>query len=326
MTEDRTFAVQLEAPVASRAIHIVAAASGRGAPDVGCGLGPEALLRSSFMTRLKQAGLRTRWDATLPPASHAEPLSAVRDVCARLGDRVLGIMRSGARPFVLSGDHSCAIGAWNGVAQAVRSRGSLGLIWIDAHMDAHQPSTSHSGALHGMPLACLLGYGDPNLLALADVPALSPENVCLVGVRSFEPEEQSFLAGLGVRVFYMEEIARRGLADVMAEAHAIASRGSAGFGVTLDVDALDPQDAPGVGSPEPGGLRAVELLGELATIGRDPRLLAVEITEYNPLHDHDGRTAGVVSELAVALLGGERRVTRTRSADQARSNGIAAAA
>jgi hypothetical protein len=160
-----------------------------------------------------------------------------------------------------------ATGTWSGAAAALRPRGALGLLWIDAHMDAHRPHTSPSGNLHGMPLACLLGHGEPALATLAGAPALAPAHVCLVGVRSYEAEEAQLLEQLGVRVFLMDEVRRRGLPAVLREAHAVVTRGTAGFGVTLDVDAVDPQEAPGVGTPAPGGLRAGSLLAELERLG-----------------------------------------------------------
>ncbi len=286
-----------------RTICIVGAASGRGARDHGCEAGPEALRRSVLSTRLWRGGVDPVWDATLTPEAESDDAQAVRGLCERLSRRVRGITERGAFPLVLGGDHSCAIGTWSGVAAAVRKRGPLGLIWIDAHMDAHTPASSPSGALHGMPLACLLGHGEPSLVALMDGHALAPEHVCLIGVHSFEPAETELLSRLGVRVFSMDDIDQRGLADVMAEAHTIATQGTAGFGVTIDLDVIDPAEAPGVGSPVPWGLECAALAHALAAVSSDPRLVGAEIAEYNPSADKDGHTAGVAAELATALLG-----------------------
>ena len=286
-----------------RSIRILGAATGRGAGDVGCQSGPEALRRGGFVSRLAQRGLDASWEATLRIAPHGDTLPAVRDLSTRLSRRVHGLLARGGTPLVLGGDHSCAIGTWTGVAAATRPRGALGLIWIDAHMDAHLPHTSPSGNLHGMPLACLLGHGEEALVSVAGSAALRPEHVCLVGVRSFESGEAELLARLGVRVIFMDEVRRRGLADAMQEAHAIATHGTAGFGVTFDLDALDPEDAPGVGTPEASGIRQHELVPELAPLGADRRLMALEIAEYNPLRDQAGRTAAVVEAVALAVLG-----------------------
>ena len=286
-----------------RTVCIVGAASGRGARNEGCEAGPEVLRRSQLSTRLWQAGLDPIWDATIQPEATTDDTAAVRGVCTRLARRVLNIIERGAFPLVVGGDHSCAIGTWSGVAAAVRSRGPLGLIWIDAHMDAHTPATSPSGALHGMPLACLLGHGEPSLVAAIEGQALAPHRVCLIGVRSFEPDEAELLSRLGVRVFSMDEVAKRGLPAVMSEAQAIATRGTAGYGVTIDLDVIDPAEAPGVGSPVPWGLECAALTDALAAMKDDPRLIAAEIAEYNPRIDNEAQTAGVVVQLATALLG-----------------------
>ena len=286
-----------------RTVCIVGAASGRGARNGGCEAGPEVLRRSQLSTRLWRGGLDPIWDATIQPDATTDDTAAVRGLCTRLSRRVRSITERGAFPLVLGGDHSCAIGTWSGVASAVRARGPLGLIWIDAHMDAHTPATSPSGALHGMPLACLLGHGEPSLVALMDGQTLVPGHVCLVGVRSFEPDEAELLSRLGVRVFSVDEVDQRGLGVVMSEAHAIATRGTAGFGVTIDLDVIDPAEAPGVGSPVPWGLECAALTDALATVSGDPRLIAAEIAEYNPRIDNEIQTAGVAAQLATALLG-----------------------
>ena len=286
-----------------RAVYIVGAASGRGARNSGCEAGPEALRRSVLSTRLWRAGLNPVWDSILYATPGNDNTEAVRGVCSRLAQRVRDIAARGAFPLVLGGDHSCAIGTWSGIAGAVRPRGRLGLIWVDAHMDAHTPATSPSAALHGMPLACLLGHGEPSLVALMQSWPLVAEDVCLVGVRSFEPDEAELLSHLGVRVFSGDEVDRRGLAEVMAEAREIVTRNTAAFGITIDLDVIDPAEAPGVGTPVPWGLECGALAHALAAVSSDPRLAAAEIAEYNPHADKDSHTAHVAVELATALLG-----------------------
>ena len=286
-----------------RTVHIIGAASGRGARDSGCEAGPEALRRSVLSTRLWRAGLNPVWDSVLYPALGIDNTEAVHGLCSRLGQRVRGIAARGAFPLVLGGDHSCAIGTWSGVAAAIRPRGRLGLIWVDAHMDAHTPATSPSAALHGMPLACLLGHGEPSLVALMESRPLAAADVCLVGVRSFEPDEAELLSRLGVRVFSGDDVDRRGLAEVMAEARDIVTGNTAAFGITIDLDVIDPAEAPGVGTPVPWGIECAALAHALATVSSDSRLVAAEIAEYNPHADKDSRTANVAVELASALLG-----------------------
>ena len=192
-----------------------------------------------------------------------------------------------------------AMGTWSGVARARRSDGALGLIWIDAHLDAHTPATTPSGNRHGMPIAYLLGCGDDALRHLAGSrPALRPQNVCIVGVRSCERQEAALLRRLGVRVIGDDEIARIGVEAALRSAMEIVRRGTIGFGVSLDLDVIDPVDAPGVGTPVAGGIPARALSVALEGIGRQPGFVGLELVEYNPDRDRDGRTARIAVDLA----------------------------
>jgi ornithine--oxo-acid transaminase len=284
--------------------EIIGAACGWGAQDRRCAMGPEALHRHPAYFSLKTR-LTLEWEATLHHApGTASSLFGVAELCERLARRVERACRHGRIPLVLGGDHSIAIGTWSGVKQALDRQASLGLIWIDAHLDSHTPQTSQTQAIHGMPLAVLLGKGDPALTRIGgSAPPINPEHVCIVGVRSHEPGELTLLQDLGVRIIFMDEINRRGLEAVLAEALAIATHDTAGYGLSLDLDAIDPEDAPGVGSPEPGGIRGTELTRALAPFRGDPRLLAMEIAEYNPALDVDHRTATLTWDLVTALLG-----------------------
>ncbi len=171
-------------------------------------------------------------------------------------------------------------------------------------MDSHTPETSPSGAVHGMPLACLLGIGAPALAQLGGyAPKLRPENVCVVGVRSFEAAEANLLQRLGVQVFSMDEIRQRGMNTVLTDAIDRVRRHTAAFGITIDLDAIDPRDAPGVGSPEPGGIAGEELVAALAPMSRYDDLVGVEIAEFNPDRDVDGVTAMLIYELLASIAG-----------------------
>jgi arginase len=231
------------------------------------------------------------------------PLDIVARTTSWLAGTTYRQVKSGRRFLVMGGDHSCAVGTWSGASIALRRSGPLGLIWIDAHLDMHVPVTTPIGAIHGMPLAALLGYGEPELTGLSGAPsALSPSNICLVGARSFEPEEVAFAARHGVRVIGMDEVSRRGIEDVCAKARAIAGDGVAGFGVSLDLDAFDLADAPGVGSPAPGGICASNFLGAWAELTCSPLCIGAEIVEYNPHRDQSGKTAQLISTLAAATV------------------------
>lgn len=283
-------------------VKLIGVAFGLGAPDHGCADGP-LFLRA--LNIFQGGAAPSAWEDMLQPAAHpGSPLATATELCNRLADRVQDTLDSGHFPVVVGGDHSCAIGTWSGVHQWLDGRGPLGLIWIDAHMDSHTFATTPSGALNGMPLACLLGYGEPSLTAIMTAaPKLLPQHVCLMGVRSFEAGEAALLQKLGVRVIGMEEIRQRGAAATLAEAMAIARDGTAGYGVSLDLDVLDPAEERGVGSPAPDGLLCRELEQALRQLRDDPALLALEIVEYNPHHDRGLLTARAAGALFRAALG-----------------------
>jgi len=301
-------------------VRIVGVACGSGAPDPRCANGPATLRKYGLVGRLRHVGMDAAWSGIIPTPARGETLAVVSAVAGALAVRTEELVARGRLPVVLGGDHSCAIGTWKGIARALAHKASpdvppiparpldapphnsLGLVWIDAHMDAHTTQTSESGKLHGMPLACLLGEGDPSLTGIADGARLDPHRVCLVGVRSFESGEAALLHRLGVRVFFMHDVERRGLQAVMKEAIAIAGSGGRSYGISLDLDAVDPRDAPGVGSPAPGGIRAADLLRSLARYGRGPALAGLEITEYNPDRDRNNKTARLVTAAIQALL------------------------
>ena len=287
-----------------KTVNLFGAACGHGANDSRTRQGPAALRRGGLVPWLESNGIEACWRDTLaPPDSGAgmDGLTAVAGICQRLSCRVRQSVEEGGWFAVLGGDHSIAVGTWSGAYSALGSQGPLGLIWVDAHMDAHVPESSPSGKLHGMPLACLLGFGPEALTALAPVgPAVRPEHVALIGVRSYEDDEERLLRHLGVRVFTMEEVLKRGVGPVFEEALRIASDGTAGFGLTVDLDALDPIDAPAVGSPVTGGFRRPELAEGVRLIARQPGFLGIEIAEYNPSRDRKGVTAHTVREILAA--------------------------
>ncbi len=284
-----TWAMVMDMSVRRCVLKIIAAASGLGAPDPRCGRGPEAVL-----------------DQLTPQVGQLHGIVAPDEAqklmpfLARLAQQTDDLLRQEARIAVLSGDHSCAIGTWRGVARALS--GPLGLIWIDAHMDAHTPASSPSGCWHGMPVAALLGQAG-DLWPGENSPPIAPQHLCLIGVRSFEAAEQQLLKTLGVRVITMDEVHRIGFEAAMAEAHKIVTKGTRGYGISIDLDGLDPGDAPGVGSPVVGGVRADDLLLELKRLQPEPRLRAIEIAEYNPVLDVEQRTLQLVLQILKQING-----------------------
>lgn len=237
---------------------------------------------------------------TLPDPTPQRRYELVARHNAGLADAVAAAMAEGDLPVVLGGDHAIAIGTWGGVARGMAVQ-HFGLIWLDAHLDAHTAETTPSMNAHGMSAAVLLGHGLPEFQAVGGG-VLRPENLCYVGVRSYELAEWALLRRLGVRIFHMDEVHERGLAAVMADALAIATRNTAGFGLTIDLDGFDPEDVPGVGLQVPGGMRGEDACAVLRHLGRHPRLRAIEIAEYSPELDRAARTARLVQDLLTSLL------------------------
>jgi arginase len=297
-----------------RKVSLIGAASGWGAGLRATEDGPAALRDLGLARWLNEAGIATEWDAMVEPARRwrgapelprYEIYRMVTRHNAALADAVAAAMAAGHLPVVLGGDHAVAIGTWGGVARGLAAPGGkktpVGLIWFDAHLDAHTVATSPSLNPHGMPAAVLLGHGEEQFLAVGGH-VVRPENLCYIGARSYESGEIALLRRLGVRIFKMEAVRRRGLDAVLTDALMIATSGTAGFGVTIDLDGFEPEDAPGIGLKTENGLRRAEMLQALAGLGRRDDLAAIEIVEYIPELDEDRRTAHLVRDLLTALL------------------------
>lgn len=284
-------------------MQLMGYASGIAARDTGTGDGAPTLFTANLINELKTAAIHAQWQELLYPLVNSNKLAVVADLCTRLAKQTSQAVAQQQLFTVVGGDHSCAIGTWSGVAAAVADKGSLGLIWIDAHMDAHTPETSESGNMHGMPVASLLGHGAPELTHIMTPHAkIKPEHICLIGIRSYEKGEAELLKRLGVRVFFMEEVAERGVENVLQEALTIAQRATAGYGISIDLDGIDPEDAPGTGSPEVNGIRVTELYRALGILKNDAKLLGAEIAEFNPHHDTNKKTQQVIRNLMLAIF------------------------
>jgi arginase len=289
--------------MAGRRTVIIGVANGYGAGDPSCQDGPDVLKAFELFTDLNDAQHILYWDELIRGAPHLDRIITIENIATQLAQRIAQHLWNGDSPLVIGGDHSCALGTWSGVKQYLGEEARLGLIWIDAHMDSHTFNTSLSHNIHGMPLACLLGYGDDRLTKIAtDRPKLLPQDVCLIGTRSFESGEAALLKELGIRIYFMDEVQRRGMKTVFAEAHRLVCAGTAGYGISLDLDALDPLDAPGVGTPVPGGLLNENIINALHTAHGDKKLLALEIVEYNPYLDKHFVTAQAIHDFYQSLI------------------------
>ncbi len=223
-------------------------------------------------------------------------LAPIARTCRRLAAEVQSIVLSGRFPIVLGGDHSIAAGTVSGAAK----KRKLGMIWIDAHSDINTPETTYSGNVHGMPLASILGR-EPK--ALLSGPKLSPAHVVLIGLRDVDPGEREHIRDWGVHAYTMRDVDELGMPRVIEEAIRIATNGTAGFHLSFDMDSIDPDVAPGVGTPVEGGLSYREAHLAMEMIHDSGRLVSAEFVEVNPVLDERNRTALLAVELICSLMG-----------------------
>ena len=244
-------------------------------------------------------------ESTAVGNAKARFLDDITDTCTRLADRVERAMEAGSFPLVLGGDHSQAVGTISGMARYWRKRGKrVGVVWVDAHTDMNTPDSTSSGNIHGMPLAALLGYGPPELVRIAgEHPALDPRDVTIVGARDVDAAEIKLVKETGVRVYTMSELDARGTAECVREAFARATYASAGVHLSFDLDGVDPQEAPGVGTPVPGGLSVRESHLICETAAASGKLLGMEMVELNPTFDHENKTGKLAVWLIQSALG-----------------------
>ncbi len=236
---------------------------------------------------------------------HAKYLEQIAATCNRLAVLVGKTLARGSLPLVLGGDHSVAVGTVSGISQFFREQNQkAGLIWLDAHADMNTPESSPSGNVHGMPLACIAGMGPAELVDLFGYhPKVAPQNIAIVGLRDVDQMEKPHVRGSGVRAFTMRDIDERGLRAVMQDAIALASDGTAGFHISLDMDFVDPAHAPGVGTPVRGGVTYREAHLAMEMICDSRRMLSMEVVEVNPVIDEVNRTADLAVELVMSGLG-----------------------
>jgi arginase len=295
-------------------IRIIGVPMDLGASRRGVDMGPSALRVAGLQARIKQLGHTVEDIGNISVKQpeemsfgekRAKYLDEIKDACNDLGQAVQKSLDDGFLPLVLGGDHSIAAGSVSGVAAHFRkSKKQIGCIWLDAHSDMNTPETSPSGNVHGMPLSALLGYSMPELHDLFGFhPKVEPQNVALVGVRDLDPHEKKFIKKLGVKAFTMREIDERGMREVMSDAIKYAMDDTDGIALSLDMDFVDPADAPGVGTPVRGGVTYREAHLALEMIADSESMVSMEIVEINPVIDEHNRTALLAVELALSGLG-----------------------
>jgi len=295
-------------------IAIIGAPLDLGQGRRGVDMGPSALRVASLNARVKSLGYEVddlgniaveqaeAWPEGDPQAKYLPQIAAA---CGRLAAQVHSALSRGAMPLVLGGDHSVAIGTVSGVSRHFHEQNQqVGLIWLDAHADMNTPETSPSGNIHGMPLACLVGMGPAELVDLMGYrPKVPARNTVIVGLREVDMMERPHVGESGVRAFTMRDIDERGLRAVMEEAIRAASDGTAGFHCSLDMDFVDPKDAPGVGTAVRGGATYREAHLAMEMICDSRRMTSIEVVEVNPVLDEANRTADLAVELIMSGLG-----------------------
>jgi arginase len=280
-----------------------------GAGRRGVDMGPSAIRYAGLAARIEGLGRRCEdWGNVTTAVAEASTvgdervrfLAQIKETCERIADLVARAVADDFLPLVLGGDHSIALGTLGGLA---RAKGPGGVLWLDAHGDLNRPQTSPSGNVHGMPLAAALGLAGPEFESEAfRLPALDPDRVALVGVRALDEAERLLLAELDARVYTMSDVDRLGVEPVLREALEHVS-GDGFVHVSLDMDALDPEVAPGVGTPVRGGLSYREAHLAMELVAESGLADSLEVVEVNPILDRENETAKLAVELVASALG-----------------------
>ena len=300
--------------VTPRKIRVIGVPLDLGQSRRGVDMGPSAVRVAGLEARLESIGHVVEDAGNIAVAipeqkkegdPRAKYLKEITATCTKHAELVLKTLEAGKTPIVLGGDHSVAAGTVAAVAEFYRRQNQkIGLLWIDAHADINTPETSPSGNVHGMPLAAIMGLGPAELGNIFGFsPKVAPENCVLVGVRDIDAVERENVRKAGVKVFTMRDIDERGMRTIIEEALRMAGRGTAGYHVSLDMDWIDPEDAPGVGTPVRGGATYREAHLAMEIIADHGRMTSFEIVEVNPVIDEHNRTADLAVELTLSLFG-----------------------
>jgi arginase len=298
----------------SRQVTLIGVPLDLGAGRRGVDMGPSAFRVAGIDQKIRSLGYEVVdagdlpvkiAETQVPGDPHLKYLKEIKEVCENLRDRVEAEVAKGNLPVVLGGDHSIAMGTLAGLSRHYHARKEkIGLIWFDAHADANTAETSPSGNIHGMPLAVALGLGAPSLVNLAGFsPMVDGSRAALVGIRDVDPAERPNVRASGIGAFTMRDIDERGMRAVMDEAIKRATSGTAGIHVSFDLDGMDPDYAPGVGTPAPGGLSYREAHLAMEMLADTGKVLSAELVEVNPILDNRNATAILGVELLASLLG-----------------------
>ena len=280
----------------------------------GVDMGPSALRGAGLQAAIKKLGLTVEDIGNLEVKQpeempfgekRAKYLQEIAETCQDIAKSVEKSLTEGFLPLVLGGDHSIAAGVAAGVAGHYRKQQKqIGYLWLDAHGDMNTPDSSPSGNIHGMPLAAIMGYGADELVMLGGFkPKAEPGNIVIVGARDLDAQERKIVKKSGIHVFTMRDIDERGMREVMADALKYAMDDTDGIAVSLDMDFVDPADAPGVGTPVRGGVTYREAHLAMEMIADSEAMASLEVVEINPILDEHNRTALLGVELVLSGLG-----------------------
>jgi arginase len=297
-----------------RNIGVIGVPIDLGAGRRGVDMGPSAIRIADLEKRLEELGHKVEdygdLDVMIPETQKVGTgklryKAPILSACTALMNMVDKCLSESRMPLVLGGDHSIAIGSVAGTTNFYARQGeSLGLIWFDAHGDANTPETTPSGNIHGMSLAVSLGFGDEELVNLGGrAPKVQPRNTVLVGIRDLDPGERDFLKKSGVTCYTMRDLDERGMRDVLDEAIRLASDGTAGIHLSFDLDVVDPDDAPGTGTPVWGGISYREAHLAMEMFNDRANIVAMDLVEVNPVLDNQNMTGILAAELAQSALG-----------------------
>jgi len=291
-------------------VRVIGTPMDLGADRRGVDFGASAIRYANLNTRLRSLGHTVHDIGNLVvPQPESQPLGnsklkylePIVQVCEELAKVVTDTLEAGEFPLILGGDHSIALGS---IAGVTRMHKNVGVIWIDAHADFNTYETTPSGNIHGMILAASVGIGESRLTNMGGwSPKVNKQNIVIVGARDLDPNEQVRLREHAIRVFTMSDIDQKGISDVMRQAITIAGQGNDGIHLSLDMDALDPKEAPGVGTPVKGGLTYREAHLAMEMIADSGQLVAMDVVEVNPILDRENATALLAVELVLSALG-----------------------
>jgi arginase len=300
--------------VEAKQIRIIGVPLDLGQSRRGVDMGPSAVRVAGLENKLEALGYGVEDKGNVPVAlaetksagdPNAKYLKEIAETCTKEAELVIQTLEAGKIPLVLGGDHSIAVGTVSGVAEFYRrSKQRVGLLWIDAHSDINTPDSSPSGNVHGMPLGAIMGlFPGPLTDMFGFSPKVKHDNCVLVGIRDVDNVERENIRRAGVHAFTMRDIDERGMRAVMEEALRLAGRNTVGYHVSLDMDWIDPEDAPGVGTPVWGGATYREGHLAMEIIADHGRMLSFEIVEVNPVLDERNQTAELAVELALSAFG-----------------------